>query len=77
MIRIRSKTGEKLPIDEEAVFLEVCSSDGKVGCVFFEDSNGSIVSFKNEDEEAALYGKRFNVDFVDKVIDLGDRYKDV
>ena len=77
MIRLRSKDGKELPIDKEAIFLEVCSNDGKIGCVFFEDNNASVVSFTSDDKEAKLYSKKFNVDFADKIIDLGSRYKDI
>jgi hypothetical protein len=77
MIRLRNKEGDVVPVSEDATFVEICSQDGKIGCVFFEGDDCSINVFDKEASEAKIYENRFNVSFVDKIIDLGNRYKDV
>ena len=77
MIRIRNKQGDLITIPEDATFIELCSQDGKVGSVFYESNNNTTNVFNFDDPEAEVYGKRFKTEFVDKVIDLGNRYEEV
>jgi len=77
MIRVRDIEGNEIPLPEKAIFVEICSEDGKVAFVFFNQDNQTICSFDSESPEANRYAARFNVEFTNKIIDLSERYKDL
>ena len=75
MIRLRSKEGKEIPLDDSAAFIELCDSDGGIGCVFYKPDEEATVQIEPDSDEAELYSNRFGVKFI-KVFDIRDRYDD-
>ena len=77
MIRIRDKYGKEIPISEDATFIEICTKDGEIGYVYYCPDENKINLIAPNSKEAALYANRFGLEFTKRIINLGDRYKDI
>ena len=75
MIRIRDKDGKTVELPDSATFVEICDTDGNIGFVFFKGGNNQINVFNHKSKEAKAYQNRFNVSFINKVVDLTPRHK--
>lgn len=64
MIRLRKANGDILTLPADVQFVEVTDSDGRVGSVFFLDSNKTVGVFGHGTEEARRYKRLYpNVEF--------------
>ncbi len=75
MIRIRTLSKDpnkhliKLPSD--AVFVEICDSDGKIACIVsFDELNNKYTIFDGDSDKAKRYQEIFNAEFISKHYDL-------
>ena len=58
MIRIRTATGQEVPVPA-GQFVEICSDDGAVGMVFFQSAPGTIIQVVPGSQDAARYEDMF------------------
>lgn len=63
MLRVRTTKGQSVTLPEEARFVEICSEDGRLACVFVL-AKGQITEIRAGMPEAARYTKRYGINWV-------------
>lgn len=72
MIRLRGTNGETAPLRPEFRFIELCSEDGLLAAVVWQDNLGAIHVARQGDPEFSRYSALFKV-AVCPTIDLKDK----
>jgi len=76
MIKLRAKDGTSLDVEDETSFIEICDTEGNPALVFYMPGPNAVSAIEGNSPEGELYAKKYDINF-SKIIELGDRYKDV
>jgi hypothetical protein len=64
MIRLRARDGTVLTLPPEAMYVEICSEDGGVAAVLYNDGEEGLAAISKSSPAAARYALAYPVAFV-------------
>jgi hypothetical protein len=67
MLRLRNIDGSVRELDDGERFIEICSVDGKIAAVFYQDDAGVIHQLSAKDAEARRYSELFKAPFCNTI----------
>lgn len=64
MIQLRTASGEIVPLPANAMFVEVCDTEGGIAAVLYHDTADGMIAIRAGTPHAARYSRRYGGRFV-------------